>query len=97
MQGPRTTTRPRTRWRPTFLPLMRTRVARREAFEKDHRRLGMLRHAALVAELDAPRNAMRARARRRESARAYADAVEATFSMRVRRGGDLLESPRKRL
>ena len=92
MQGPADYDATAYEWRPTFLPLMRTRVARREAFEKDHRRLGMLRHAALVAELDAPRNAMRA-LEDAERTRAYADAVEATFSMRVRRGGDLLESP----
>jgi predicted RNA methylase len=91
MQGPADYDATAYEWRPTFLPLMRTRVARREAFEKDHRRLGMLRHAALVAELDAPRNAMRA-LEDAERTRAYADAVEATFSMRVRRGGDLLES-----
>ena len=45
-------------WRPTFLPLMRTRKADRRRFESDPRRAGLLRFAASVAELDTPKRSL---------------------------------------
>jgi hypothetical protein len=46
-------------WRPTFLPLMRTRKADKRRFESDPRRAGLLRFAASLSELETPKRTLK--------------------------------------
>ena len=45
-------------WRPTYLPLMRARVADKRRFMRDERRAMALNFAAAAAELDAPKKTL---------------------------------------
>ena len=45
-------------WRPTYLPLMRARVADKKRFMKDERRAMALNFAVAAAELDAPKKTL---------------------------------------